>query len=491
MKELMGGQLEFLAKKEVYDIYVSALDVLENVGIRIDETNALRIFDDSGAVVDHKRQHVWLPAGLVEEAIRKAPSRFTWFARNPSNNARMDNGRVHFSPGGTFAVMVDLETGERRPTTLKDTEDFARLINALEYVHEGSALITPTDLPRQDYTSALHMYAATLKNTEKCVRGAMVQTGGIKSAQAYIRMASVLAGGVEELRKAHYLMSCINPVSPLQYSKEALEAVIEYAKHNIPMFFSPEVQAGATGPVTLAGTLVQTIAEALGGITLAEIVNPGNPIMLGTVSTVMDMRTGQISLGAIETGILDVCTAQVARYLGIPCRVSAGATEAKMPDAQAGYEVALDVLLASLAGANLIQYAAGSLEFTKTASYEMMVIGNEILGMVSRALQGVNVTEETLAVDLIGRVGVRGHYLGQKHTREYYEREHHIPILSDRQPFDTWRNAGAKTAKQKANEIAKKILKESRPEPLDKDVEKELGKILKEVEKGDTWVGRA
>jgi trimethylamine--corrinoid protein Co-methyltransferase len=233
--------------------------------------------------------------------------------------------------------------------------------------------------------------------------------------------------------------------------------------------------------VTLAGVLVQSLAEVLGGIVLAELVNPGNPVMIGTVASVMDMKEAQIALGSIETGLLGACTAQIAHHLDIPCRASAGASDSKAPDAQAGYESALNILLVSLAGANLIQYSVGALDFTKTASYEMLIIGDEILGEVTHALHGVNVSRETIALDLISKVGPGGSYLGEKHTRQYLKTEHYMPALANRRSYEAWKAAGGRPIAEEARERAKRILREHQPEPLDKTVEHKIEKIIAEV----------
>jgi trimethylamine--corrinoid protein Co-methyltransferase len=272
----------------------------------------------------------------------------------------------------------------------------------------------------------------------------------------------------------------------LQLSEELTAGLMVYAKYGQPVLVAPEAQAGATAPVTLAGVLAQQNAEVLSGIVIAELVNPGAPVFYGTVSTIMDMKTGNLAYGAVEAGLINVAAAQLAQYYGLPSRGTGGSTESKIPDAQAGLEKALTLMMAALAGINFIYSAAGSLESTLTASYEQAVIDNEICGMVSRALRGIRINDETLATDIIDAVGPGGQFLTQKHTLEHLKKEHYITTLVNREKRDKWEAAGSKDLWETARQEAKKILKEHQPEPLDRDVEEELKRIIKEVEKRES-----
>jgi trimethylamine--corrinoid protein Co-methyltransferase len=324
---------------------------------------------------------------------------------------------------------------------------------------------------------------AGFRNTTKTVDG---EVYGQDVAMDGIRMASVVAGGEEELKKRPLLLGFHNPVSPLQLSEKLTEGLMVYAKYKQPILIAPEAQAGATAPVTLAGLLAQQNAEVLSGIVVAELVNPGAPVLYGTVSTIMDMKTGNLAYGAIEAGLINVATAQLAHYYGLPSRGTGGGTESKIPDIQAGFEKAMTLMMAALAGINFIYNAAGTLESTLTASYEQTVIDNEICGMVSRALRGVEISDETLAIDVIEDVGPGGQYLDQRHTLEYLRKEHYLPMIVSRERMERWERAGSKDLREVAREEAKRILKEHRPEPLDRGVEEDLKKIVKEVEKRES-----
>lgn len=284
------------------------------------------------------------------------------------------------------------------------------------------------------------------------------------------------------------LMGWENPVSPLSHGKAQTEMVLEFAKLGLPIHIGPAIQAGATGPVSLAGVLVQQNAEVLSGIVIAQsAAEPGRrpPVVYGAVPALADMRYCSMVYGAAEPALMNVASVQLARYYGLVCRGNGGATEAKTTDAQAGYESGITLLMAALGGANLLTNASGgSLEPGLGAiSYEKVIIDNDISGMVSRILNGITVSDNTLALDVISRVGPGGHFLGQEHTREFFKKEHFVPEISDRRAPESWVKAGSKDIREVARERAKQILKEHVPPPLDKTVKEELLTIVKEVEK--------
>jgi trimethylamine--corrinoid protein Co-methyltransferase len=475
---IRGGQLRVLNSDELYEIHLATLEILERVGVKVSEQKALRMLEEAGALVSIKEKIARIPEYLVKEALKKAPSGFTLFGRNPNYKLRLENKRVYFSMEGTSVYVLDLETGERRNSTLKDLECFFKLADALRNIHHASITVKPRDVP--DAVAHVYELLAGFRNTTKTLDG---YTYGQAVAMDTIRMASIVAGSEEELRKRPMLLGFHNPVSPLQHSKELTEGLMVYAKYKQPVIIAPEAQAGATAPVTLAGLLAQQNAEVLSGILIAELANPGAPILYGTVSTIMDMKTGNLAYGAIEAGLINVATAQLARYYGLPSRGTGGGTESNIPDTQAGFEKAITLMMAALAGINFIYVAAGALESTLTASYEQAVIDDEICGMVSRALRGIEINDETLAIDVIEDVGPGGQYLAQRHTLKYLKKEHYLPIIINRQKREKWERAGSKDLREVACEEAKRILKEHRPEPLERDIEEQLKKVIKEVEK--------
>lgn len=478
MIKLNVPRLELLNRSALEDIHNASLEVLQRTGVVFRHEGALKIFEDAGAYVDFKNQRACIPEHLVKEALRKAPSRVMWHARKPEKTIKFEDNRVYFGPVCTPVFVYDLETGLRRNATMKDFENIVRLMDYLPRADDGYGAVHIRDVPEH----ASHAYAMLLqiKNTDKPVRG---RGRGTIVARDCLNMISIVAGGEEELMKKPMLLCMINPTSPLQWDRVMIEGMIEYVKLRQIVVPSPEIMAGATGPATLAGTIVQHNAEVLSSITLAQLINPGTPILYGTVSTAMDMKSATTRLGGPELGIMHVCFAQLARMYNIPCRGAAGNTDSKSLDIQAGYETAFNLILAVLAGVNFITYAFGALDFSLSVSYEKILTDHEFLGMVELLTKGVEVSDEKLAVDIIDKVGPGGSFLTQKHTREHFKREHFISALFDTRPYDKWLKDGAKQIREVAREEVKRILREHQCPPIDKDLERRLYDYVKEVEK--------
>jgi len=468
--------LEILLQDQIKQIHDVSIEILEKIGVTFYHDAALKIFKESGANVNGKE--VKIPEHLVKEALSNAPHEFIWYARNSKHNLYIDNSKVYYSGIYGHPFVLDMKDGRRRSALLKDVEEITKITDVLENIHAaGGMIVEPSDVPPE--VSHLYVYLSMLKNTGKCILG---HAYGVK-AKDCIEMASIVLGGYEILLKKPFIATLINSTSPLQYGTEMIEGLLSYAKYNQPVIITPLIQAGGTGPATLAGLLAQQNAEFLAGLTLTELVQPKAPVIYGTASTIMDARTGIPCAGAPEAGLICVATAQLAHYYGLPSRVSAGLTDSKIPDIQAGYEKALTCLLASLAKPNLVLHAAGSLEYYLTASAVQLIIDNEILGWISRALSGIDITPESLAFDVIKNAKEIGHFLTQKHTLKHFMQEFWIPKITDRHPWLAWKSKGSKDLVKKAKEEAEKILKEHEPLPLDKDVLKELNEFIKQVEK--------
>ena len=295
----------------------------------------------------------------------------------------------------------------------------------------------------------------------------------------------MIAGGESELRKKPYTFTTDNPVAPLHHDRDQMDGALLFASYGLPIDFTSEPQAGATSPVTLAGLLAQQTADVISGITIVQLANPGNPVWYGTCGSIMDMKVGRIAIGAIEMGLINVASAQIAHFYNIPCRGTASATDSKTLDIQAGYEKALTLTMAVLGGVNKIFYP-GTMEGALTVSKESLVIDDEIIGELYRTLEGINVNADTLALGVIDKVGPGGHFLGQRHTMQFLKTEHYIPPLADRLTRDKWELEGSKGVAEKAYEKVQKIIAEHKVDPLDSAAEAELERIVREVEKRET-----
>jgi len=462
-------------------IHIATMEILTRVGIKVFHEGALKIFAEAGASVDPKEKVVKFQEYIVKDAVRKAPSSFSLFGRDPNYKLKFERGRVYYAAQSTSLDKLDYETRERRKATLKDLEDSFRLMDALQNVHHASAVFWPSDVS-EDAAHAYQLFTA-FKNTVKTVDG--YNQGRLPSMDS-IKMASVVAGGEEELRRKPRLLGFINSTSPLQHSLEQTDGLLVYAEYDQPLIVASAALSGATAPATLAGLLVQQNAEVLSIIALAQMAKPGLPVLYGSGSGVADARIGNMSLGSVETGLISAATAELARFYGIPSRGTGGTTSSVLPDAQAGLEKIITLSIAASAGTNLVYHAAGCLESTSMANLEQLVIDDEICGIVTRLLNGIEVDEDTLARDVISSVRFDGNYLGSKHTLRYISKQHFIPTILNRDTWVAWEKKGSRDIVAVAHEKAARILKEHSPKPLEPSIENELKKIIVQVEKRES-----
>lgn len=453
--------LEVLSPEQVEEIHLTALRVLEEVGVWLPSEEVLGIFADAGARVDMATQRVLIPAEVVEQAITHFPSEFTWHSRNPRYCLKMNGQETHFSMPDSALFLIDLQ-GNRRPATAKDGEDICRVCDALPNLETASTGVNAADMPG-GVLEAWHTKTMFIKSSK-----AVFAVCRSRSASQMIhRMAEVVADCSAHLPKGVLpLMAIMNPLSPLFNEPGQLEGMLEHVRRGLPIAISPEVQAGATGPATIAGTLVQQTAEFLAHATLAQLVRAGTPVVYGTVSSVFDMRKAMLPYGAPEADLIAVGTTQLARYYHVPSRVTGGSSDANSLDMQAGAESLMSILVAVLSGASFVLHGAGELENTMAVSYEKILIDEELIGMARRFAQGIEVSPETLGFDVIKEVGPRGNFLDTDHTLEHYRAEQFMPTFLVRDRYDLWEAAGAKRPEEQAGERARQLLETYEPSPL-------------------------
>ncbi len=476
-----GGEImfELLGRDEIRAIHVAAMEILERVGVLIKHVEALKILEEAGATIDKKKEIAKIPEYLVREALRKTPSRDLLRARNPKYNILIGDGNSYFTNAFGAHYTVDLETSERRPATLKDLDDFTLLSDYFPTVDYVKPNIMPQEIS-QDVLQQ-EMALSMFKNTEKHCSVLALTPEGFRDV---IEMSKIYAGGEEEFIKNPSLIDTgFNNVPPLKYSKNIIDMVLECAKYGIPFDISTGALASASGPVTLAGMIVQGIAENHAVVVLTQLVGPGTPIMWGSCGTILDQRHGTAAYGAPENGLIHAAFAQLARYYGIPYYGAAGVIDSKAADPQAAYENMLNVLVATLAGADVVHDAVyGILEAGITASYEMFAMSNEICGAVKRVAKGIRVSKETLAVDIIEAVGHDKNHLTSdealQFTKKHLLEEIWQPWITDRTSRPDWESRGSKDMVQRAREKVKKVLETHEVAPLDKNVEAGMRKII-------------
>ncbi|MGQ9667727.1 MAG: trimethylamine methyltransferase family protein, partial [Anaerolineae bacterium] len=329
--------VEFLTSEDVSRIHEQSMRLLEEVGVEMPVDDARQVLRRHGARVEGTR--VYLPRRLVEESIRLAPSRFTIHARSPQKDVVVGGGNPVFAPGYGAPFLMDHEKGQRY-ATMEDYQNLVRIIDALPNLDlSGHLLVEPHDVPAG--SAYLHMLMAHLRYSDKPL---IASSDGHKGAQATLDMAGIVFGDRNALRNRPVTIALINTLSPLGFSSEMLEALMAFAEWGQPVVIASMAQAGATAPVTLAGMIAQINAEILSGVTLAQVINPGTPVVYGSTSTIMDMNTAAAAIGSPEYSILVACQAQMGRFYGLPSRSGGSLTDSQRPDVQAGLESMLSLL---------------------------------------------------------------------------------------------------------------------------------------------------
>jgi len=472
----VGGAYKPLNEKQLQEIHNTSLSVLENVGLHVPHKEALEIFVSGGAHVDYDNCRVKFSPELVEEVIAKAPAKISLCGRDPKNDLILEDSKVYAGTGGCVVSVYDLRSGVKRSSTLSDVAAIARVIESLECINFFVIPVHPNDIPENlvDINKFYYSFANTTKH---------VMSGVASKENFYevIGLAEKIAGGKEKLLERPLLSMITNAISPLKFDNVATEILIEAAKYGLPVTCAPAPMTGATAPMTLAGTLAQQNAESLAGIILTQMINPGTPVLYGAVPAPVDPRSMNFLFGAVEMGLLNACAVQMAHFYNIPIYASAGPSDAKLSDCQAGWEKALNILMVALAGGNYIHLAAGMLEGGLAVSYEQYILDNDILGSVMRAVRGVEVNQETLAAPVISSVGPEGDYLLQEHTVKHMRSEMFFPKGADRNNYILWQQEGAKDVRQRAKEMAWEILENNNGPSFNADLEKDIRKSFPQI----------
>jgi len=412
------------------------------------------------------------PRALVEDVIAHAGRDLVFHGRDPRHDLELSRTRVYTYGGGEAITTLDVGARTYRPSTLKDVYDFARLVDRLENIPGLARLVVATeitDLRVCDINTAYASVAGTLKHTALTFADAT-------HVAPTLEMLHLVAGGEKRFRERPFCHGGGCPViSPLRYGRHNSEVCIESMKFGAPVWTVVAPQAGATAPAALAGALVQVVAEALATLLLVDLVSPGYPVLVGPWPFVSDLRTGGFSGGGGEEAVMNAAAAQILNHYGLASSVSAGMTDSKLPDNQAGYEKALTVALAALAGANNVSESAGMLGSLMGCSFEALVIDDDMLGQVLRTVRGIEVNDETLSIDVIREVvHGDGHYLRHPQTLDLMRSEYAYPELADRSSPRNWEEAGSPDIRERAAERAREILASHYPEYIDPGTDEKI-----------------
>ena len=462
--------LEFLSESDVQAIHDTSMKLMGDVGIIIPEDQALAIFKHKGFKVEGKK--VFFTEAQVMNAIESVPDQFVLYARNPDRDVIIGDGNPVFAPGYGAPFLVDAEKG-KRDATLEDYHNLAKLAHLLPNQDlSGHLMVEPQDIPSD--TAHLQMLYANMLYSDKPFIGSSV---GKEGAEHTMEMIEILFGGNPGKPVTFGL---INPLSPLGYGTEMLEAVVAYAKAEQPLIFATLIMAGSTGPITLAGVLALQNAELLAGIVLTQLITPGLPCLYGSTSTNIDLRTGALAIGSPELSLCISGHAQLARFYGLPSRGGGALTDASVIDAQAGYESMFSLLTTINNGIDFVLHAGGIMSSYLAFSYEKFIMDDEICGMLRQYLKGIQVDAETLAYEVITNVGPGGHFLGEDHTLERCRTEFFQPNLFDRVGLEAWWDGARLDTTARAVQRWKDLIASYQLPPIDEIVVRQLQAYVEE-----------
>ncbi len=462
----------FLSQSELDAIHNASLKILERTGIKVGSKKALDVLKKAGANVDYASNNASIPRNLVQEALEMAPKTITYGARNPNYDFVLDKQTPHFTTTGMPAFIIDGETGERRNSTMEDLALYTRIVDYLKNVHSVWPSMVTTDIPGP--MQCLTEFITVARNTAKHVEHEALNAS---DARYQIEIATALVGSKEQLKKRPIISAVQCVFSPLTYEKGMMEGAMEYARAGVPVVVMPMPLSGTTGPVTSAGTMALNNAEFMGDLVILEFVNPGAPVVYSPGVGAVNFKTGY-HRWAPESSLMHLGLAQLAHHYGLPSEVGVMGGGSKLLDAQAGYQKAISIITALLMTPDI---ALGLGGLGGCASPETLIIDNEIIDYALRYIVGLEVNDDTLALDVIDKVGPGGHFLGEKHTLQHF-REGWMPEITDMETFEIWEKKGSKSIAQIAKEKTREILATHKPEPIPQDIQKEISKILKRAE---------
>jgi len=463
----MYDRMQELSMAQMTKIHDASMALLKNTGIVINEDEALSIFKQHGFKVEGKT--VFPTEDQIRKALATAPLSFVIEARNPGKSVAIGEDNFAFFPGYGAPYIIGID-GQQREATMEDYDSFCKLIQTSKYLDmNGWMMVEPFDMPPE----TVHM-DMMLSNMLLCDKPFMGSPASRQGALDGIEMAAILWGSKEKIMEKPVSISLINSLSPLQFSEEMAASLIELARHGQACIVASLIMAGASGPVTLAGVLALQNAEILTGITLAQLVRPGAPVVYGSTSSAMDMKTGALSIGAPELSKVVNYTAQMARFYKLPCRSGGGLTDSLYPDAQAGAESALALYTAARNGVNVILHACGILGSYIAMSFEKFLLDEEVCGMIRQMLKPITITDESIDVEMISKVGPGGQYLTQPKTFKLCRSEFFLSDLMSRKNYDSWSAAGKPKIHEVADsKVSQRLAKYEKPD-IDPAIEHDL-----------------
>jgi len=440
-----------LSDDQIAEIKRAAFEVMSKVGFSVLHAGARKMLKQAGALVSGET--VKVPEHVVTECLRTAPKGWTIYDREGNRAMEIEGRKSYYGTSTASPRTKDALSGEIHPTRVADIATGAKVADALENIDWVMPMGSVQDVPPM--VADLHEFEAVVSNTTKPIVFLGYTPRGV---ELVFEMAAEVAGGLENLQQRPFIIFYPEPISPLVWPADVVDRLFVGADLCLPQIQGPTVQFGATGPVTLAGAVVQGTAEALMCLVMAQLRKPGCPFGLGCNFAIFDMAAGLLSMASPEMSLALAAQAEVAQSFGLPTWGLAGSTDAKVLDAQAGSESAFSILAQGLSGLNLI-HDVGYMDNGMVCSTAQLILGNENIGMAKRFIRGIEVNHETLARELIEKVGPGGHYLDQDHTYDHFRSELWRPGLLARSAYDEWQTQGAKDMAARIQEKLEDIVK--------------------------------
>jgi len=465
---------ELMSTADKKTIHEATLEVMEDVGIRIHSQTARTALSEAGAVVDDKTKVVRFPVGVVNSLVKRIPKTFTLAGRTKEFDLPLDGSHSYFTTDGCGVAVWEAKTRTKRRSVLEDIRKTAIISDWLPYVSIYEPMVVAHDVPEEMHV--VEGVRVAMENTQKHIL--TESTSNPEEARAQVRMAAEVVGSIEALKKRHYISAMVCTVSPLVLEGPTTEAAMVWAENHVPVHITGMAQAGMNGPATIAGDLVVNHAETLALACAMQAHEPGSPVMYGSVLSAMDPMTGAYIGGSPESTILCAAAVEMAKFCKIPNSTGGMGSSAKVPGVQASIENTLSTSMSILVGGEVIN-GLGVPDGSTLLSYEQLLFDHEIAGMTLKTMSGFEVNEETLALDLIKKVGIGGNYLGQKHTLMHM-RDYYTQLMWRTETFEQAVERGGMDSLEAANARIQSILKEHKPVPLDADVSKSLSNIVKE-----------
>jgi trimethylamine--corrinoid protein Co-methyltransferase len=465
-------KFELLSQDFIQKIIDEALIILEKQGIFVENQEALGLLKEAGMKVDESAQRVFLTPQIVEDSLSSTPSVIKLYDRTGEKEYIVGEDEVHFDPGSAAVTILDHQTQEQRKAVTEDLVKFIRLTECLEYIHFQSTGLISSDVP-DIISDSYRLYIGLLFSSKPAVTG----TFRVEGFRPMYDMLVAVRGSEKNLADKPLAIFDACPSPPLKWSNLTAQSLIDSARAGVPSELISMGLTGATSPVTMAGTLVQHVAENLCGLVICQLAKKGAPVIFGGSPSSFDMRKGTTPMGAIETMMIDSAYSQIAKRFNLPTHAYMGLSDSKINDNQAGLETGIGAVLAALAGVNVIS-GPGMMDFESCQSLEKLVVDNEICGMAYRLIEGISQRDDPIATHLFESFTPDTQFLSMPHTKKWYRKEHTFPNVIDRDTYDYWVSIGKKSIAERASEEVERFLQENPSALPEEDVIQELKQIM-------------